>query len=183
MITTIDRHATTDSMPIAQRLADLERMTATQLRVRHAEVFGEKSRSGNRQWLFRRIAWRIQFDAEGSFAQRADDQARALAKQYAFDSDIRFRPPKTPPAVELAEPTVTMHVSAPRDGRLPPPGSVIVRKFKGGDHRVTVMPSGFDYDGGHYKSLSAVAHAITGSHWNGMLFFGLSSRAKQGLAT
>ncbi|MFM8732766.1 MAG: DUF2924 domain-containing protein, partial [Phycisphaerales bacterium] len=57
-------------------------------------------------------------------------------------------------------------------GRIPPPGSVIVRRFKGHDYRVTVMPVGFEFDGGHYRSLSAVAHAISGSHWNGPLFFG-----------
>ena len=183
MKATIDREATADPQPMAERLAALERMSATQLRRRYAEVFGEESRSGNRQWLFRRIAWRMQFDAEGSFAQRADEQAREIARQYASDADIRYRPPKAPPPVKAAEPVVTMRVVADRDDRLPPPGSVIVRLFKGSEHRVTVMPTGFEYGGGHYKSLSAVAHAITGSHWNGMLFFGLSSRKKEGSAT
>ena len=92
----IERHETKASRPMSERIAALERMTASQLRREYAEVFGEESRSGNRQWLFRRIAWRIQFDAGGSFAQRADEKARALAKVHAADADIRSGPPKAP---------------------------------------------------------------------------------------
>ena len=179
----IERHETKASRPMSERIAALERMTASQLRREYAEVFGEESRSGNRQWLFRRIAWRIQFDAGGTFAQRADEKARALAKVHAADADIRSGPPKAPPPLQPHAPAVTVHVAAPRDGRLPPPGSVIVRKFKGRDHHVKVLPVGFEHEGGHYKSLSAVAHAITGSHWNGMLFFGLAGRRKEGAST
>ena len=51
------------------------------------------------------------------------------------------------------------------------PGTGITRVFKGRLHEVTVQPDGFEYDGQFYKSLSAVAHAITGSHWNGYHFF------------
>ncbi|HRP63656.1 MAG TPA: DUF2924 domain-containing protein [Phycisphaerales bacterium] len=54
-----------------------------------------------------------------------------------------------------------------------------MRRFKGHDYMVTVLPNGFEYDGEVYRSLSAVAHAISGSHWNGLLFFGLTKNIKQ----
>jgi hypothetical protein len=58
-----------------------------------------------------------------------------------------------------------------QDRRLPPPGTVLTRTYKGALLQVRVLPAGFEYDGLAYKSLSAVARAITGSHCNGFLFF------------
>ena len=66
-------------------------------------------------------------------------------------------------------------VIAPRsDDRLPPPGSIITRPYKGRDLQVRVLAAGLEYDGKVYPSLSAVAKAITGSHCNGFLFFRLT---------
>jgi hypothetical protein len=53
---------------------------------------------------------------------------------------------------------------------------VLRRTFKGAEHEVTVLPHGFEHEGKTYRSLSAVATAITGSHWNGFLFFGLTKK-------
>lgn len=161
---------------VKRQIGVLERMSVGQLQARYAEVFGEPARSGNRQWLFRRVAWRIQALAEGDLSQRARDRARELAR----DADLRVRPPKeldvAPPPKELR--TVSGRLSFPRDERIPPPGSTLTRFFKGHEYRVTVLPNGFEYDGQVYKSLSAVAHAISGSHWNGLFFFGLAAREK-----
>ena len=60
------------------------------------------------------------------------------------------------------------------DSRLPPPGTILTRKYKGRVLQVQVVRSGFEYDGQVYGSLSAVARAITGSHCNGFLFFRMS---------
>ena len=75
---------------VKRQIAALERMTVGQLQARYADVFGETARSGNRQWLFRRVAWRIQALAEGDLSERAYQRARELAR----DADIRVRPPK-----------------------------------------------------------------------------------------
>ena len=61
---------------VSRQVAALEQMSVGQLRERYAEVFGEAARSGNRQWLLRRVAWRIQALAEGDLASRAIDQPR-----------------------------------------------------------------------------------------------------------
>lgn len=58
------------------------------------------------------------------------------------------------------------------------PGTRLVRDWKGVGHTVTVLNDGFEYAGQHWKTLTAVARAITGAHWNGPLFFGLSERKK-----
>lgn len=165
----------TDAEPIRRQMAALERMTVGQLRERYAEVFGEPARSGNRQWLFRRIAWRIQMIAEGDLATRAMERAHSRAKELARDADLRVRPPHGPANIPAAAGKVVSGALAiRRDERVPPPGTELPRMHKGREHRVTILPNGFEYEGDVYRSLSAVAHAITGSHWNGLHFFGLA---------
>jgi len=164
-------------MSIGQQIAGLERMTVGQLQKKYAEVFGEPARSGNRQWLFRRVAWRIQALAEGDLSERARERARELAR----DADLRVRPPTGSDHRGLAvQPapigplrTLSGRITIARDPRVPPDGSVITRVFKGHEYRVIVLPHGYEHDGQVFKSLSAVAHAITGSHWNGLRFFKL----------
>lgn len=56
------------------------------------------------------------------------------------------------------------------------PGTRLVRDWHGVGHTVIVLDDGFEYDGRHWKSLTAIARAITGGHWNGPLFFGLARR-------
>lgn len=58
------------------------------------------------------------------------------------------------------------------------PGTRLIRDWHGVGHTVTVLADGFEYNGQHWKTLTAVARAITGAHWNGPLFFGLTERSK-----
>jgi len=55
-------------------------------------------------------------------------------------------------------------------------GTRLIREWQGVEHCVTVRDDGYEYQGRPYKSLSAVARAITGTRWNGWLFFGLKNR-------
>jgi len=164
----------TNVEPIRKQIAALERMTVGQLRERYAEVFGEPARSGNRQWLFRRLAWRIQMLAEGDLATRALERAHTRAKELARDADVRVRPPQGPASTPATGTVVSGALAIRRDERVPPPGTVLTRVHKGREHRVAILPNGFEHEGDVYRSLSAVAHAITGSHWNGLHFFGLA---------
>lgn len=170
----------TESIP--KQIAALERMTVGQLQKRYAEVFGEPARSGNKQWLFRRVAWRIQALAEGDLATRAIERSRELARGLARDADLRLRPPPSPPPTLERGAVASAPLAVQRDERVPLPGTVLTRRFKGHDYRVTILPNGFEYDGDVYRSLSAVAHAITGSHWNGLLFFGLTKPREEATA-
>jgi len=78
---------------IAKELAALRKMSPAELRDRYADLYGEPSRSGNKQWLIRRCAWRIQSLAEGEMPERAE-RIRGRAKELARDQDIRVIPPK-----------------------------------------------------------------------------------------
>jgi hypothetical protein len=158
---------------VAKELAALQRMGVAALREKYTEVFGEATTTGNRTWLQRRIAWRIQVLAEGDLSERARQRAAELAR----DADLRVIPPREKPAVLPLAWGGTRTGTLPKekgDGRLPPPGSVLTRKYKGGTVQVKVLAQGFEYAGALYGSLSAVAKAVTGSHCNGFLFFGLT---------
>ncbi len=151
----------------------LQRMTVGELRQKYAEVFGEECRSYNKDYLWKRIAWRIQADAEGGLSERA----RRRAEELACELDIRLRPPRNAfrgaDQGSVSESRVGI-LRRKKDRRLPPPGTVLTRNYRGERIAVTVLSNGFEYEGTRYRSLSAVAKAITGSHWNGYRFFGLT---------
>jgi hypothetical protein len=150
---------------ILNEVATLQRLSIAQLRQRFAELFGEATAASNRTWLIKRIAWRLQALAEGDLSERA----RRRAAELAQDADLRLNPPrsKTTPTTPLEPMTVT----TPLDPRLPPPGTILTRPYKGQLLQVQVLTEGFAYAGSVYPSLSAVAKAITGSHTNGFHFF------------
>jgi hypothetical protein len=157
---------------IGQQLAGLQRLTTPQLRNRYAEVFGEHTRANNRIWLLKRIAWRLQALAEGGLSERARQRAADLAN----DADLRLNPPRPPRTATAAPaPPPTRSAPAAADRRLPPPGTVLTRTYKGLTLQVEVLPKGFAYQGQVFRSLSAVAKAITGSHCNGYLFFKMNT--------
>jgi len=79
--------------------------------------------------------------------------------------------PKAKTAEISAERTMVKPLPAQADDRLPPPGTILTRPYKGQTVQVQVLTSGFAYQGKVYPSLSAVAKAVTGSHTNGFLFF------------
>ena len=68
--------------------------------------------------------------------------------------------------------------SLTRDIRLPPPGEYLRRDYRGRDILVRILDRGFEFEGRRYRSLSAIAKAVTGAHWNGLLFFGLVKQDK-----
>jgi hypothetical protein len=156
---------------VTREVAALERMTIRALRDRYAAVFGEATNGRNKAWFVRRIAWRMQANAEGGLSERA----RRRAAELADDADIRLTTPRPQavPIIDNPNPRV-LHLSP--DDRLPPPGTVITRAYKGGVVQVKVLAEKFEYKGEVYPSLSAVAKAVTGSHCNGFLFFRLGGK-------
>ena len=146
------------------KIAELSDLTITQLIAKYEKVFGEKCRSRNRRYVQRRVAWKMQADDEGGLSERAILRATVVAGESLIRS--------TPPRQRKAKKEVST-LPAKWDPRVPPPGQMIERKYKGQTLRVLVLTGGFEYEGERYKSLTAVARAITGSHCNGFLFFKL----------
>ena len=68
-------------------------------------------------------------------------------------------------------------------GIVPKTGAILVRQWRGRAHTVLVREDGFEYEGQHYRSLTVIAERITGAHWSGPRFFGLTKRAGASLST
>lgn len=154
---------------IAKEVAAMKRMTVDELRSKYAEVFGEATNGRNKDWLIKRIAWRMQANEEGDLSERA----RRRAMELANDADIRMTPPRQPkPSADAQKRTINCQTRIDGSKELLP-GTKLKREYKGRTILVRVLEVGFEYDGEHYKSLTAVATAITGKHWNGFHFFNL----------
>ena len=154
-------------MNLEQELAALPRLTVADLRCRYAQVFGEATRVGNKAWLIKRVAWRLQALAEGDLSERA----RRRAAELANDADLRLAPPRPRSTSPVAAADRLARLPGKRNHRLPPAGTILMRPYKGTIVQVRVLEHGFLYAGTIYSSLSAVAKAITGSHCNGYWFF------------
>jgi hypothetical protein len=164
------------NLNVGKEVAALQRMSVRELRARYAEVFGEETRVGNKAWLVKRVAWRLQSLVEGDISERA----RRRATELAIDADVRLSPPKTKPISPTPTGrTTTAPLIVTDDNRLPPPGTIIAREYKGQTLQVQVLPKGFEFEGEVYKSLSAVAKVITGQHCNGYYFFRLGAEKTQ----
>jgi hypothetical protein len=153
--------------PIWREIDALRGQTVGQLRAKYQEVFKQESRSNHKQFLVRRIAWRLQANADGELSERARQRALALAEE----ADLRIRAPGFF-VKRLSEPAG----KKPSDPRLPPAGTLLTRQFHGQSVTVEVLEDGFRYQERVYKSLSAVARQATGVQWNGFSFFALKGR-------
>ena len=157
---------------IADQIAALQDLTLAELRERYADVFGEPTSCRHKRHLVKRIIWGIQAQELGGISERA----RRRAEELARDTDLRLLAPK---GTSHGGPAIPARITAPRDPRLPMVGSIITRWYKGWTVSVTVLDGGrFEYAGQTYRSLSAVARAVTGTRWNGMLFFGLTRKGR-----
>jgi hypothetical protein len=151
---------------------ELPQSKVAALKKRYRELFGEESKSSNKQFLFRRIAWRLQANAEGDLSERA----RRRATEIADDRDLRLRAPRE--FVTRPDPAAMSvdRTRPPKDGRLPAAGSLLTRRVGDRQIVVKVLGDGFEYESRRYRSLSAIAREVTGTRWNGLLFFGLAER-------
>lgn len=155
---------------VAAQLLALETMTVRALSARYEEAFGEPTRSRNKEYLKKQIAWRIQELAEGGLSERA----RARALEIGGAARIRWRRNR---ATSTTNSSATTRRDE-RDPRLPPPGTTITRVHRGVVHEVVVLQDGFEYRGERHPNLSRIAKLITGTNWNGFLFWRLQQRTR-----
>lgn len=105
----------------------------------------------SRDLLVRGIAYKIQEQAQGGPSAALKRRLRRLAEQIASGADM-----------------------ANGSGSRLRPGARLVREWRGATHSVIALEYGFEYEGKRYRSLSQIAKAITGAHWSGPRFFGLT---------
>ncbi len=130
-------------------LTDLGQMQVSELHDRYMRLFRETPRSRNRQWLIRKIAWRIQSLAEGGLNERA----RQRAAELAVGADVRVMPPRGAASESAGKSTRTIEGKMLRkpdrqnDFRLPSQGTSLIRDYKGQQIEVRVISEGFEFAG------------------------------------
>jgi hypothetical protein len=147
---------------LIDQIMGLKNKPLEELRAKYVDLFkGETPTSNNKVFLWRKIAYRLQEIEYGGLSAEAQTRINNLIDRYDPINNKMFRPQKSPGKVKNKE----------RDTRLPMPGAILRKTYKGQLLEVKVLEKGFEYQNQHYKTLSAVAKAITGIHWNGYLFF------------
>jgi hypothetical protein len=134
---------------VAAQVAALPKMPTPELKQMWRELFDKEPPSFSRNYLVSRLAYRIQELAYGGLTPATRARLDALAD--GLD-------PKAARKRVINGPVV---------------GTQLIREWRGVEHKVTVLADGFEWEGRRYKSLSAVARAITGTRWNGLTFFGV----------
>jgi Protein of unknown function (DUF2924) len=140
---------------VIAELTALKGTSTEKLKARWRELFTCEPPPYNRRFLESRLAYRIQELAYGGLSRETLDRLKAMAGQYADQA----------PADRKARPTFR-----------PVAGTKLIREWQGIEHCVTVRTEDFEYLGRPYKSLSSVAREITGTKWNGWVFFGLKNQ-------
>jgi hypothetical protein len=139
---------------ILAQVAALKTMPAPELRKQWQRLFDSPPPRYNRRFLESRLAYRIQELAYGGLKPVTVARLEALGEQLD-GGNIMLRRVRT-------------------DAR-PIAGTQLIREHQGVQHTITVLPGGYEWQGRPFKSLSAIARAITGTRWNGWVFFGLKS--------
>jgi len=149
--------ATPAAASVLAQLAALAEMPITALKARWRELNGTEPPPYNRRFLEHRLAYRIQELAYGGLKPETLKRLRELADQVDGGNPVR---------------------RLQRVNDHPLAGTRLIRDWQGTEHCVAVTADGYEYQGRPYRSLSAIARAITGTRWNGLVFFGLKSARK-----
>ena len=150
----------------------LRQMTVSEMQTEWLRLNGEPTRSKNRDYLYRRLAWRIQELQHGGLSKTTRDRIDELAP-------TEFTRARTPQPPQDAPRGPESPRKQQRDPRLPAPGTVLTKQYKGRELRLVVHDDHFELDGRSYRSLSEAARYVTGSRWNGRLFWGLTQRKRK----
>lgn len=147
---------------ILARILALKAAALPELQKEYGVVFdGKKTPSNNKTYLWQRIAYRIQELEYGALPEEAHAKVKELAQEYDPINNKALRP----------DVAIKRYIS--RDKRLPIPGTVITKNYKGAEIRVKILDNGFEYNGKVYRSLTAIAKEVTGAHWSGFTFFNM----------
>ncbi len=127
---------------------------------------GQKASSDNKVYLVRRIAYRLQELEYGGLSQKTQNRLKELIGLYDPVNNKAIRP-------KVSVETQARIKARGRDTRLPIPGTIITKDYRGKKYQVKVLENGFEYENKVYKHLTAIAEKITDAHWNGYNFFNL----------
>jgi len=162
--------STTKNQHAWKSVADLQKLSLEELQSEYERVVGKKTKSRNRKQLFATLAKKAQ---EGG-GQSKDNSV--LTTKFNRKPTRGARRPGGEMGKDKRDRKPAVKPLGQRDPRLPQVGSIITKTYKGRELNVKVTETGFEFGGKSFRSISAIAKEVTGSIWNGFLFFGLTKR-------
>ena len=144
-----------------------KKATLSEIQTQYNELFASDAPCANKPYLIKKVAYRLQEVACGGLLDEAKTQVIELIEKYDPVNNKALRPQ----VVSAGKSVVSIPFM--RDKRLPIPGTIIHKKYKGQDIHVKVLDKGFEYKDKYYRSLTAIAYELSGAHWNGFSFFHL----------
>ena len=153
---------------LISQITTLKNASLPELQNKYKELLNTKETPcDNKLFLLRRIAYKLQEIKSGGLPEPIKGKIKDLMLKYDPVNNKALRPQVMSAGKE------SNSLPLLRDKRLPIPGTVIIKKYKGQVIQVKVLEKGFEYNNMYHKSLSSIAHEITGDHWNGYNFFNL----------
>ena len=146
---------------VLRQLAVLQTLSTEQLEEKWLDLYGTKPPKYTKQFLKKRLAYRIQELFYGGLSESAKLHLKNVAANDPLATAFQKKPKNSEPEDKILT------------------GTRFVRIWKGRRYEVIVRENGFEFEGKTYRSISAVASKITGSHWNGNVFFGVKPEPKK----
>ena len=144
-----------DIIEVERQIAELADQSTQDLRVAWRELHRTGPPQGlSRDLLIRALAHRLQEQTHGGTSRAQRRRLQTLAREFEKGNGS-------------SDPVIVLRT-----------GTTLVRQWRGRAHTVLVREDGFEYEGRHYRSLTVIAERITGAHWSGPRFFGLTKRAR-----
>lgn len=148
---------------VLRQINELSTLNMEQLRMRWKILYGTEPASYNKDFLMKRLAYRVQEIYFGGLSSQTKETMNKVLNDYGFDK-LAAKPTKKPDRTN-------------KEG-IPVAGTKLIREWNGIRHEVIISKNGFQYNGKLYRSLSSIAREITGTQWNGPAFFGLRNKRK-----
>lgn len=144
---------------VLKQVTNLKNLTYEELKSLYITLHGSEPPAYNKEFIIKRLAYRLQEIAYGGLSERVQKRLDDVLVERGYDENAmpigngsgRRKLPKSHPII----------------------GCVFIREWKGQRYQVTAVADGFEFEGRKYRSLTAIAKVITGTHWNGRTFFGL----------
>ena len=150
---------------VLTQIAGLKRLEYSELRSLYRTLHDKDAPAYNRDFLIKRIAYRIQEMAYGGVSEQTRAKHQGVLDKNGSDA--------------CGMPVARVKRNGrPKPGH-PAVGTQFIRVWRGKRYVVTALADGFEYNGRRYRSLSAIASEITGTHWNGKCFFGLTGEGRE----
>lgn len=141
---------------MSKTINELQDLSRESLMEKWQKVFKtEAPKHAKAVFLIKHLSWELQAKKHGGLSTATKKKLEKLATEFAKNKELSIGNITT---------SLNFEIKA---------GTKLIREYQGRKYEVTALEKGFEHNGKKYNSLSAIANEITGTRWNGKIFFGV----------